>query len=138
MSIGDFAFFYCTNLTSVNIGNKVKSIGYDAFFYCTNLTDVICFAEAVPSADNYAFDPSIQNATLHVPEASLANYKAKTPWNKFKYIVAIDSNTAINNEYQQDHSNKSFWYSLDGRKTAHPSKGIFIRNGKKEFIRSTR
>ncbi len=37
-SIGDRAFYQCTNLTSVTIPDCVTSIGDYAFFYCTSLT----------------------------------------------------------------------------------------------------
>ncbi len=39
-SIGDYAFCYCTNLTSVTIPDSVTSIGNYAFYCCTNLTSV--------------------------------------------------------------------------------------------------
>ncbi len=37
-SIGEDAFYNCTGLTSVTIGNSVTSIGYGAFEGCTSLT----------------------------------------------------------------------------------------------------
>ena len=36
-SIGDWAFYYCTGLTSVTIGNSVTSIGDWAFYRCDDL-----------------------------------------------------------------------------------------------------
>ena len=39
-SIGDYAFYGCSNLTSVTMGNSVTSIGEYAFEDCSNLTDV--------------------------------------------------------------------------------------------------
>ena len=39
-SIGDFAFYYCTGLTSVTIPDSVTSIGNSAFYDCTGLTSV--------------------------------------------------------------------------------------------------
>ena len=39
-SIGDYAFYECTGLTSVTIGNSVTSIGERAFLVCTGLTSV--------------------------------------------------------------------------------------------------
>ena len=42
-SIGDYAFYNCTLLTSITIPNSVTSIGNYAFFNCTSLTKVnIC------------------------------------------------------------------------------------------------
>jgi len=39
-SIGNFAFSYCSSLTSVTIPNGIASIGDDAFLACTGLTNV--------------------------------------------------------------------------------------------------
>ncbi|MGM9817240.1 MAG: leucine-rich repeat domain-containing protein, partial [Lepagella sp.] len=39
-SIGDHAFYGCSDLTSVTIPNSVTSIGFRAFYYCTGLTSV--------------------------------------------------------------------------------------------------
>ena len=39
-SIGDYAFQYCSGLTSVTIPNSVTSIGEDAFYNCSGLTSV--------------------------------------------------------------------------------------------------
>ena len=39
-SIGEYAFLFCTGLTSVTIGNSVTSIGYAAFGNCSGLTSV--------------------------------------------------------------------------------------------------
>ena len=40
-SIGDYAFYGCSGLTSVTIPNSVTSIGYSAFSDCISLTSVI-------------------------------------------------------------------------------------------------
>jgi len=53
-SINDHAFYGCTSLASVNIGNGVTSIGYNAFSGCTNLTSVN-IGNGVTSIRLYAF-----------------------------------------------------------------------------------
>ena len=53
-SIRDYAFYYCTSLTSVSIGNRVTSIGYRAFYGCTSLTSV-SIGNRVTSIRGYAF-----------------------------------------------------------------------------------
>ncbi len=39
-SIGDYAFRYCSNLTSITIPDSVTSIGNDAFYTCTSLASI--------------------------------------------------------------------------------------------------
>ena len=69
-SIGNSAFEYCTSLTSVTIGNSVTSIGYYAFEYCTSLTSVT-IPNSVTSINNSAFygcyfkrESFVNNSTL--------------------------------------------------------------------------
>ena len=90
-NIGDYAFYECGGLTSVNIGNSVKNIGEKAFADCAELIDVYCYAESVPTTQSNAFDGSYtEYASLHVPAASVEQYKATAPWSNFGTIVATD------------------------------------------------
>ena len=89
--IGNNAFDECAELTSVNIGNSVEYIYGQAFANCTELTDVYCYAEKVPSTDSDAFAGSYtEYATLHVPAASIEQYKTTAPWSNFGTIVDTD------------------------------------------------
>ena len=54
-SIGDYAFHYCTGLTSVTIPNSVTSIGINAFGFCSGLTS-ITIPDSVTSIGSGAFD----------------------------------------------------------------------------------
>ena len=90
-SIEHGAFYECNGLTSVNIGNGVKNIYEQAFANCAELTDVYCYAENVPTTQSDAFYSSYtEYATLHVPAASVEQYKATAPWSNFGRIVATD------------------------------------------------
>ena len=53
-SIGDWAFFNCSSLTSITIPESVTSIGNDAFYNCSSLTS-ITIPESVTSIGNEAF-----------------------------------------------------------------------------------
>ena len=58
------------------------------------MTDVYCYAEKVPSTNSDAFaDSYTEYATLHVPAASIEQYKATAPWSNFGTIVATDGIT---------------------------------------------
>ena len=54
-SIGYYAFNRCTGLKSVTIGNCVTSIGFGAFWDCFRLTSV-AIPKSVTSIGNYAFN----------------------------------------------------------------------------------
>ena len=90
-SIGTSAFKNCTGLTTITIPNSITSIGDAAFQNCSNLTDFYCYAESVPYVvSNEVFkDSYIEYATLYVPEASIAAYKANAFWNQFGTIKTL-------------------------------------------------
>ncbi|MGP8199388.1 MAG: leucine-rich repeat domain-containing protein [Limisphaerales bacterium] len=64
-SIGNSAFKYCTNLTSVTIPSTVTTIGDHAFYFCTNMTSVTILGPVAAIGD-YAFAgcASLTNATF--------------------------------------------------------------------------
>jgi hypothetical protein len=52
-SIGDYAFFGCSGLTSITIPSSVISIGIQAFWFCNNLTSVIIKSERIQDLPFY-------------------------------------------------------------------------------------
>ncbi|MBQ2363874.1 MAG: leucine-rich repeat domain-containing protein, partial [Bacteroidaceae bacterium] len=133
-SIGEYAFSGCSGLTSVTIGNSVRSIEREAFYGCSELLDVYCHAEKVPSTEKNIFSNShIQEVTLHVPVASIDNYKATEPWRSFGKIVGLtDEETGIENI--DANAENSVIYDLSGRRV-RAQKGIYIKDGKKVIVK---
>ena len=64
--IGDFAFFYCTSLTSVTIPDSVTSIGYKAFCSCESLTSVT-IPDSVTFIANEAFADCKSLTSVMIP-----------------------------------------------------------------------
>ena len=64
-SIDAYAFRNCTSLTSVSIGNRVTSIGEGAFFYCENLISATV-PDSVTTIGTYAFY-CCENYEPHLP-----------------------------------------------------------------------
>jgi hypothetical protein len=57
-SIFESAFYGCSGLTSLSIGNSVTSIGYQAFAFCTGLTSLI-----IPNSVTSIQDSAFRNCT---------------------------------------------------------------------------
>ncbi len=67
-TIGSYAFYGCRNLTSVTIGSGVKSIGERAFYYCSNLTS-INIPDSVESIGSYAFRYCSNLTSIDIPDS---------------------------------------------------------------------
>ena len=65
--IGEWAFFNCSNLTSVIIPNSVTKIGSHAFFRCKNLTSVI-IPDSVTSIGDSAFFGCSNLTSITIPQ----------------------------------------------------------------------
>lgn len=87
-SIGNAAFYYCTQLTSIVIPEGVTSIESSAFDGCTSLTLVTALMQTPVTISSDVFSNRV-NAMLTVPYGSKEAYEAADYWNEFKEIVEI-------------------------------------------------
>ena len=85
-SIGNEAFYYCSDLTDVNIPNSLVSIDEYAFMYCNSLTHII-IPNSITTIKRYAFNSckSLTDIYYKGTEAEWAN------------IVIEDSNDSLVN-----------------------------------------
>ena len=66
-SIGEGAFYYCSDLTSITIPKGITSIGYGTFRHCSSLTS-ITIPEGVTSIGEKAFDDCEGLTSITIPE----------------------------------------------------------------------
>ena len=67
-SIGEYAFSGCKSLTSITIPNSVTSIGYFAFSYCSSLTS-LTIPNSVTSIGIRAFDSCSSLTSITIPNS---------------------------------------------------------------------
>ena len=89
-SIGNYAFYDCSSLTSVEIPNSVTSIGDCAFAYCSSLNRLSCYAKVPPTCGSEVFyEIDKEKCVLQVPGSSLAAYRQAYQWKDFLFIEDV-------------------------------------------------
>lgn len=81
--ISNYAFNYCSKVTSVNISNSVKRIGYSAFEGCTSLVS-ISLPNSITTIEDCTFSGCIKLASISIP-----NTVTKIGWNAFYYCESL-------------------------------------------------
>ena len=112
-------------------------MGGDAFEGCSNLKEVKCKAAVPPVCDADCFSGVEQRGCkLYVPESSVEAYRNAPVWQNFD-IIATDFSgiEGIWVDEELDET-QSPLYDLQGRRvTGTPERGLYIRNGKKVWIK---
>jgi hypothetical protein len=139
-NIGYYAFYYCKNLETVVIGKSVTNIGTCPFYISDNINDVFCFAnpeELTWATSNYedkSFKPG-KETKMHVYSADLAKYEEKFSFLNVTFVGDLEDWEDGINEVETDESDGK-WYDLSGKLVTKPRQnGIYIRNGKKLFVK---
>lgn len=115
-SIGENAFFGCSGLTSVTIGNNVKSIGYGAFDFCSGLTSVT-ISKSVTSISLSIFTLCSSLTSIQV-ESGNPNYDSRDNCNAIietstNKLIAGCGNTIIPNNVVAVADHAFFFSSLN-------------------------
>ena len=105
-SIGEGAFYECPKLNSVTIPNSMTAIDNLAFNKCKNLESVYSYIMEPFAVGDDVFSlvtyyrgdsyPEANNATLYIPQGTLAKYEALTGW--CDYFIDIVEMEATENE----------------------------------------
>lgn len=117
--------------------------------WCKKLKTIICYAVNPPDIKAnwggcYACFESWQwgTITLYVQRESLEKYYFDKIWGKIDNIHAIDEIDSVSdngttsvNRTTTDVVGDCAWYSIDGTMVNKPTKGIYIKNGKKYIVK---
>ena len=96
-SIGDGAFYGCSSLTSVTIGNSVTSIGGGAFYGCSSLTSIV-IPDSVTSIGYSAFCDCVSLTSIVISDSVTSiGDMAFSSCSSLTSIVIPDSVTSIGN-----------------------------------------
>ena len=124
-SIGEFAFSGCSGLTSLTLPAGITSIGEFAFSYCSGLTSIYVYAEKVPRIGRYAFEGcASRKCTLYVPKGTYDNYRL-SEFGYFENIVEFDA-TGIDKTTTSTDVEEVSRYSINGQRLVGPTKGLNI------------
>lgn len=118
-SIGSSAFYGCSGLTSVTIGNSVTSIGSGAFSNCSGLKQLVSQASTPPVCGYEALsDIDYTACTLTVPSGSKSAYQTADEWKNFQNIVEDGaSDTGVTETYIHSYHNRFYRYATITVKT---------------------
>lgn len=90
-TIGESAFFGCSDITTITIPNSVTSISNNAFQECNGLTSIVSeIDKPFAIGDNVFYSSDIDiytTATLLIPKGTRASYLKTDGWKKFTNIV---------------------------------------------------
>lgn len=133
-------FSECSNLKSVTIGKNITKIGTGtgAFYECSNLNDVYCYADPKnltwEGNDNSdCFKP--QKGTLfHVYKKS--DWEEKFPNANVTFVGDLSQSVGTNVVIrEQSRLSSDGVFNFKGQRVSHPSKGLYVVNGKKVMIK---
>lgn len=163
-SIGDYAFSGCDSLSCVEIPNSVISLGRGVFERCMSL-DCVVIPNSVTSIGNSVFTSCWLNEIHWTPNANIIDgyesglcgsytlpilYLYRNSENagilddvisslegEFKEIIVVDGSysSSVKRVEEEIAHKESIIYDLQGRQVEHPSRGIYIVNGVKRYMK---
>ena len=135
--IDDYAFGNSPLLYSITLPGSVSSIGQEAFSGCTGLTEITCKAAVPPICEADCFlGVEQRDCKLYVAEVSVEAYRNAPVWQNFDIIATDFSGIEEIRVDEELDEPQSPLYDLQGRRvTGTPERGLYIRNGKKVWIK---
>lgn len=93
---GYAAFAGCSNLERIEFNSRTAEIADYAFYGCTALKRIVCEATTPPECTERSFETvNTETCYLHVPEASIEDYRTANGWKKFFQISDLASSIKL-------------------------------------------
>ena len=94
-SIGIYAFYKCSSLTSVTIPNSVTSIGSNAFYSCSSLDSIVVESITPPTLGSYIVSNK-KDVYIYIPNGTKSAYQ--TAWGSDYVFINNETSVTINVE----------------------------------------
>lgn len=109
-SIGDYAFIGCSSLQEITIPNTTCTLGRNMLYACSSLTDIYVPWELnIPARPiNFTNNSPQSSVTLHVPCGSKSGYEAANGWKD--YTLEADISNVKSGTYGPDNIEWTFDY----------------------------
>ena len=121
----DCVFCGCSGLTSMTIPSGVTSIGDWAFSGCSGLTSIYVYPENLPELGIDIFNRcDAKNCTVYVPKGTYDAYKS-SEFGYFEKIVEFDA-TGIDKVTTSTDVKEVSRYSVNGQRLSAPAKGLNV------------
>ena len=86
-SVGSSAFYYCTNLTTIELPGSMENIGDYAFQGCPAIVSVTCEALTPPTMGDGVFFDSSALEHIYVPAWAVDAYQAADEWSAYASAI---------------------------------------------------
>ena len=118
-TIGEDAFYKCTNLKNVIIGSAVKVLEERAFYNCSSIESITCYSQRPPTVNTDALYGLDYSTIVYVPADYLNTYKMHDAWGLYdvRPLGAKSTETTNVNVTPAENTAEVAWPAVSGAAT---------------------
>ena len=118
-TIGEDAFYKCTNLKNVILGTSVKVLEERAFYNCSSIESITCYSQRPPTVNTDALYGLDYSTIVYVPADYLNTYKMHDAWGLYdvRPLGAKGTETTDVNVTPAENTAEVAWPAVSGAAT---------------------